>query len=197
MYLTDILPIIASFCVPKTKHILCRICKLPFNDVWAYKKDLDPETKPNGILLARNSNVINDINPDIIINPICVGKFESVKYIKSTRSNTAILGMNFPNLTDIVCISQYRKCISLVGFDILKNLKRIYCINCNIIIDNDFILEECYFENCYIKAVYFPQKIVTKNLYLKDTTLESNISIDYQNNICKEDYLDNFSILSL
>ena len=197
MFPIEIYGIIASFCDPKTRHFLCRIFGLPFNGIWVYKKGLDPKTRPNGIVLARDSNISKDAHPDILVDVgFVTDELTSVKYVKYNKINP-IRGDMFPNLTTLICTPKNKEYTTFARFNVLKNLKIIYCINCNITISDDLILEECYLENCKIGAVYFPQKIVTKSLYLKDTTLDSKVSIDYQRKVHKEDYLDNFSILSL
>jgi len=199
MFPIEIYGIISQYSDIRTKHLLCRICKLPFDCIWVYKNGLDPKTRPNGMVLARGYNdILTDIRPDIIINPIYVEyKLTSVKYIKCNQMISVFLGSKFPNLTTLIHTPKNKTYVSLAQFHLLKNLKVIYCENLNLTIEDDLTLEECYLEDCNIKAVFLPKKIVTKNLYLKDTTLKSNISIDYQRKINKEDYLDKFSILSL
>jgi len=171
MFPLEICQIIASFCVPKTKHILNHILRIQDKYIWEYKEHLNINDKPNGLLMIKNKEHINlkYVNPDILFwrNPI----------VHMCVINVQYLYLN----------THYRSDIYLDNF---RSLKVAILQNCNVYQSTS--IQSLYLINSYLLVLY---KIKFQELRLKNSTIVYNYIPDISENIiqAKRFYSNNYA----
>jgi len=200
MFPKEIFEIISSFCNPKEQHILNNILRIKGKYIWEYKKHLNIEDKPKGLLMIKNKENIRvrDIKPDILIwrNPIVGIGYTSIKYLNLNLFNNT---QNYIYLSDfpLLKVGIFQHGLILIANYPHLNIESLYFHN--VLIENTYNqlnVEELRFSNCHMSA-NLGLKIYAKRFYSKNTILPPKIS--YQEFSKKSEYYtsDGYSTIKM